>query len=61
MKKYDDFDLDIKKVKKSADDGGATPNATIGPICTAISSLITGSILQGCTDKCTDYCTKNCF
>lgn len=55
-----DFDLDLNKVK---DKEGASANAiaSLGAICTLISGIFVGSVVQGCSDKCvTEGCTVGC-
>lgn len=56
MGKYEDFDLDLNKIKDKS--GDTTPDAlSLGTICTLISGVIIGSIVTGCSDKCV---TTNC-
>lgn len=61
MKKFNDFDLDVKKV--SEDFGG--PQNGITKIVTKItkeaSNIVLTSVLQGCTPDClTSECTDGC-
>lgn len=61
MGKFEDFDLDINKVK---DKGGiVNPDAapSLGAICTLISGVIIGSVVTGCSADCiTMDCSANC-
>lgn len=57
MANFDDFDLDIKEIRNRGRD--IIPNATLGVICTGISSAIISSWAQGCSDQCkTQQCTE---
>lgn len=56
MTNFDDFDLDLKRVK-----GSVTPDSTLGPVCTFVSGVISGSVLTGCSADCvTRHCSEGC-
>lgn len=57
---FKDFDLDIKRAEiDNADSTRAVPS--LGQVCTFLSTLIVGSVIQGCSDQCiTSDCTLHC-
>lgn len=56
MPNFNDFDLDLRQV-----DEPITVNATLGPVCTFISGVISGSVLTGCSEDCvTRHCSDGC-
>lgn len=61
---FDEFDLDLVRTKGNS--GAVGPQGVSADISLAISTIISGSVVTGCSDECiisktcSDGCSDNC-